>query len=151
MAKMTSLERFHLSYTIDNETECWLWSKYKDKDLYGRFKDNGTVHRSHRWIYQVINGPLPSEVHVHHLCFNSSCCNPSHLKAVTGAENQRENYRHNRCARQKLSPDDVNTIKKIYEEGKPVKELANEYEVSLSAIYSAINGRAWNWLNETNT
>ena len=144
--KTDPLERFKLSITIDNETQCWLWSKYKDKDLYGRFKDNGTVHRAHRWIFQVINGPVGPDMHIHHKCFNTSCVNVLHLEAVSASENQKENFRNLRCSNQKLKPDDVLIIKKFYEEGRTVKELAQDYSVSISAIYAALNGQAWSWI-----
>ena len=148
MAKIKTdpLERFRLSYTIDGETECWIWAKYKDRDLYGRFKDNGIVHRAHRYIYQVINGPVGPNMHIHHKCFNTSCVNPSHLEAVSASDNQRENFKNNRCSQQKLSPDNVIEIKKLKMEGQTVKELADKYRVSISAIYAALNGEAWSWI-----
>lgn len=148
MAKIKTdpLERFRLSITIDGETQCHIWSRYKDHEGYGRFKDNGIVHRAHRYIYQVINGPVGPDMHIHHKCFNTSCVNVLHLEAVSASENQKENFRNLRCSNQKLKPDDVLIIKKFYEEGRTVKELAQDYSVSISAIYAALNGQAWGWI-----
>lgn len=38
---------------------------------------------AHRWIYEQVYGPVPTELQIDHLCFVRECVNPAHLEAVT--------------------------------------------------------------------
>lgn len=50
-------------------------------DRYGQFQGRG----AHRWVYEAIHGPQPTEHLVHHECENPGCVNPQHLRLVTPA------------------------------------------------------------------
>lgn len=43
--------------------------------------------RVHKWIWESMNGPVPSGLVLDHLCRNRWCVNPSHLQPVTNKEN----------------------------------------------------------------
>jgi hypothetical protein len=71
--------------------ECWIWTAAKNRKGYG-CTASGTKNRTmlaHRRAYEATKGPIPEGLQIDHLCFTTSCVNPAHLEAVTGAENAR--------------------------------------------------------------
>jgi hypothetical protein len=56
---------------------CWEFTAGKGAG-YGRFQR----WLAHRFSYELVHGPLPKGVHVHHRCEYRSCVNPAHLKAI---------------------------------------------------------------------
>jgi hypothetical protein len=71
---------------------CWLWDKI-DGDGYGRFYVNGRNEQAHRVSYGWEHGDVPVHLVVDHLCRVHACVRPSHLEAVTQAENMRRAVR----------------------------------------------------------
>ncbi len=66
---------------------CWLWTAYHRSDGYGQFRESPRTVRVHRWAYEQEYGPIPDGLQLDHLCRVHSCVKPSHLEAVTAAEN----------------------------------------------------------------
>jgi hypothetical protein len=66
---------------------CWLWNGAIVSSGYGCFWSAGRAVGAHRWSYQRIVGPIPSGLHLDHLCRVRNCVNPAHLEPVTQAEN----------------------------------------------------------------
>jgi len=44
----------------------------------------------HRWVWEQVNGPIPTDMIVMHLCDNPPCYRLSHLRLGTRAENQQD-------------------------------------------------------------
>jgi hypothetical protein len=69
---------------------CWLWTGFIADTGYGKFTVGATSPRgAHRWLWEQINGPASSKLHIDHLCRVRRCVNPDHLELVTHSENIR--------------------------------------------------------------
>lgn len=80
------------SYTIAQDTGCWIWDGHLTSGGYGGLREraNGGRGRSvkaHRWYYEQLVGPAPEGLVLDHLCRNRACVNPAHLQLVSHKEN----------------------------------------------------------------
>lgn len=87
-------------YIIDEERQCWLWQRAKDKSGrgvigVGRGK---SPQRAHRVVYERHVGPIPDDHFLDHQCPNQGCVNPLHLDPVTHAENMERDRRRRALA-----------------------------------------------------
>ena len=51
---------------------------------YGKHRNQQYLHR---WVWEQINGPIPSGMEVMHICDNRACFRYDHLRLGTHAEN----------------------------------------------------------------
>ncbi len=105
-------------------TGCWLWMAACDPKGYGLLSvrgADGKLHGkgAHRFIYELLRGPVPNDLHLDHLCRTPTCVNPDHLEPVTPAENTRRspiaqgaiNGRKTHCVRGHSLDDDSNVLR----------------------------------------
>lgn len=81
----TAEERFWLR--VVKTEACWLWSASKYPRGYGVFSDGTRMQRAHRFAWELIKGPIPSGYVIDHICHNTSCVNPDHLRVATQKQN----------------------------------------------------------------
>lgn len=80
------MERFVSKIQKDSEG-CWIWQGTIDRRFgYGFFYYDNRQVLAHRFSYQACNLESIEGKHVHHLCENPPCVNPSHLKALSPSE-----------------------------------------------------------------
>jgi hypothetical protein len=142
------------------EDECWEWKGYKNHDGYGRtwIKDRG--YYAHRVIFNLAN---PNQISLEapkstdrsgfvlHHCDNPSCCNPKHLYLGNFKDNTRDKIERGRGVdfsgdkgpRCKLTMDQAREARKLRKQGKPVRELAILFGVSLPSMKSLLNGKSY--------
>lgn len=142
---------------------CWMWSRSKDKDGYGKFKDKKTAYRAHRVAFFLAHARWPSPMCLHH-CDTPACCNPSHLFEGTNEDNvadcvakgrEPSGDRHGshthpeRWARgdrnksSKLTPVEVTVIRGMGSAGVSRSSIARSVGISRYAVRSILDGRTW--------
>jgi hypothetical protein len=73
-----------------DEKGCWNWQGHLVAGGYGVIRVGGRRATSaHRAAYMANIGDVPDGCDVDHVCFNASCVNPDHLRALDAVENRR--------------------------------------------------------------
>ena len=77
---------------------CWSWNGYRTELGYGQIGEGQTLHPTHRVAWELTHQAkvLPGHV-VRHDCDNPPCCNPSHLRLGTHADNVQDMIRRGRA------------------------------------------------------
>ena len=66
---------------------CWLWRASRTIKGYGCFWDGERLTLAHRFVYELLVGPIPSKLQIDHLCQNPPCVNINHMEVVTSRVN----------------------------------------------------------------
>lgn len=150
-------QRIKLNFYID-ENGCFICTSHKPGcHGYPQINYKRTTSRAHRMVYEEMFGEIPKGLVVRHKCDNKLCINPEHLELGTIADNAHDiderGYRlkGEDIATSKLKESDVISIKKIFKQKKPNKQivlnLAKKYGVGVSTIYDIYYGKTWKHIN----
>lgn len=142
----TLLERMAEKIIQEPNSGCWIWSRGKDKDGYGKVKIDGRSLRAHRVTWEYVNGPIPEGMLLCHRCDNPSCVNPDHLFLGCHKNNHEDRGAKGRTARgerhgrAKLTVADVLSIR----ETKPGYQAAAErFGIGKTHYHRILRGQAW--------
>lgn len=150
---------------IKDKEGCWEWPGKIGNHGYGMFLLGNNPYRetlAHRYSFEHHKGIAPGKLFVCHRCDNPKCINPDHLFLGTSADNSADMVskdRHGRGERKVtqavLSDEAVREIRRRFElrwktrgvaaNGDPngARALAQEYGVSIWAIFDCCNRRRW--------
>jgi hypothetical protein len=135
---------------VEKTDTCWLWVAGKNGDGYGNWSLDGQSINAHRASYVLFVGEILDGLSVLHTCDNPSCVNPDHLwlgtykdnaqdRAKKGRNNSRRGENHGRS---KLTDNQVREIKRLYQDGLKLNEIASMFGVSYSHTYAIGTNRA---------
>lgn len=69
---------------VDASGDCWEWTGTRSiGGRYGAVRWEGRMRPAHRVVWEVLVGPIASDLELDHLCRNLGCVNPDHLDPVT--------------------------------------------------------------------
>lgn len=130
---------------------CWFWRGNKPDGRYGHFCYESQTVKAHRWIYELLNGPIPEGMVVRHKCDNPWCVKPSHLEIGTPADNIRDKYERGRNDDRKgenhplarLHDDDIRRIRKLASVGMRHQQLAQLFGMSRQYIGKIVRRQNW--------
>lgn len=134
--------------------DCWEFQGYRTKPMgYGNFSDDaGRTTPAHRYMFEIVHGPLPPGAMVLHKCDNGACCNPEHLYAGDHAQNMKDRSARGRTflgrKHSKLTDDQALSIKS---DPRLHREIAEEFGVSPTTVSFIKRGKRWTHLPGTQT
>ena len=148
------LERIDARYDKPSEDECWVWTGYLNPYGYGhahagKVGGKWKTMMTHRAMYELYVGQIPLNLTIDHLCRNTACGNPKHLRILTLLENCKDNgwARKTHCP-QGHEYTDENTYYSKRADGGPnrqcrtcVKERARRNYAKAKAKKQAAQGR----------
>lgn len=135
---------------LEDGSGCLIWRGNCNGKGYGNFKVGGRNLMAHRASYLIFNGDISGGHWVRHTCNNgdNGCVNPAHLISGTPGQNRQDTLRAGNASSQKLTVDNVKTIRQQLAAGKPCHTIADEFGVLVSTIRQIKAGRSWGWLGE---
>lgn len=73
---------------VDASGDCWEWTGSQTPTGYGTFfPTRSTPVRAYRFAWELLIGPIPEGMQIDHMCMNTRCVNPLHLRLATPREN----------------------------------------------------------------
>lgn len=134
-----------IEHVVD-ENGCWICTSHAtDMHGYPHVWRNNRGQNAHRFIYEQIHGPLPSDVVVRHTCDVRRCINPSHLIRGSHADNSNDCKVRGRLntprgeSRSDAKLTDAQVLEIRNAQGISQAKLATQYGVNQSTI-SRIRG-----------
>lgn len=129
-----------------------LFKRKKESDYLSVPLGHGNVWFVHRLIAAVFLGSCPEGLQIRHLDGNPQNNKIKNLRYGTPKENAEDRHKHGRTNRGEdkwcatLTATQVIKIRKLYDNGTPVREIAKNYSATLSAVSQAAYRSSWRWL-----
>jgi HNH endonuclease len=125
---------------VDISNGCWIWTAYKDRQGYGKFR-MGDMQHSSRVAWILTNGAIPTDICVLHKCDNPSCCNPDHLFLGTHNDNMNDCKQKGRNKNNPMHGESNTSSKLKDHQVLEIRRLAGTmYQKELAAIFGVKQG-----------
>lgn len=149
----TAYQWFIDSLSSHNSDDCIEYPFTRNAQGYGYIRDpeSKKLVKAHRLAFKLTYGHWPTPMGLHR-CDCPACFNPRHIFEGTTTDNMadmkakgRDNYmRGENNGRAKLTFQQACEIRERHIPGSSnYKELAKEYRVSITVVYSILQGRNW--------
>lgn len=113
----------------------------RPKNGYPRIRVSGKELAGHRVVYALHFGEIPAGLCVMHICDNTRCLNPSHLRTGTNKENTKDMMMKGRAVIPKpvkiLTEDVICQIREMRRMGMYQKDVAKALGISKSTVRRA--------------
>lgn len=148
MEYYTDKEKEYLFSKLVSEGECLVWKGAK-RAGYGSIRFRGKQVYVHRLSFAMANDfPLIDleDWKILHSCptgDNPACCNPKHLRHGTVKDNAKDASRRKRLkgalGTGRINPDTAEEIRSLRSKGKKLKELSDQFAISISYVSRIVN------------
>lgn len=140
--------RFWSKVNKNGPNGCWLWMACRNRG-YGVMSVNKKATTTHRYSWELHNGPIPDGLHVCHHCDNPRCVNPDHLFLGTHQDNMQDMINKGRMSKgetkgsSKLTEPQVHVIRMYLDAGFPQKYFADGLGLCQQTISDIKLRRTW--------
>jgi hypothetical protein len=127
---------------VEKTSSCWIWVGGKHPRGYGVYKSK----RAHRVSYEMHIGPIQKNMVIMHICDNTSCVNPEHLKQGTDMDNMHDMISKKRKpVGEKVKTAKLNNqqVIEIFHSKEKTINLSTKYNVAASTIVGIRGGKTW--------
>jgi hypothetical protein len=125
---------------------CWNWTACTTVFGHGVFAPFQHFKvRAHRYVWELINGPIPAGLDCCHHCDNPRCVRPDHLFIGTRTDNMRDAAQKKRTMRReghvfaKLTQEKADEIRELRKSGVSFANISRTYGVSWSTVRRVVN------------
>ena len=149
-------ERFWEKVAVGDESDCWLWTAFRNRKGYGMIGSGAGHILAHRASWEIHHGPVPPGGVVCHRCDTPPCVNPSHLFVGTQRDNiadmvakgrQRGDHRPgSACPTATLTESQAAEVKRRALAGEKQRALAAEFSIKQATVSNIKTGRTWGHL-----
>jgi hypothetical protein len=163
------LNIWFLNQKVEDENGCWNWTGVLNGG-YGHLSIKAKRILAHRYSLQLhLKRPIPKNMEVRHMCHNTKCFNPEHLKEGTHAENmndmvqagrqakglflsvsltgiKRDSAKGERNNKAKLTTSQVLEIISLKTSTQSSRDVGKLYSVSGTTISYIWSGKSWKHL-----
>lgn len=94
-ARLSVATRFARFVDVRSADKCWPWRGHRAQSGHGTLRAGGSnakMVKAHRWVYELLVGPIHDGMCVCHHCDNGWCCNPGHLFLGSVTDNNRDRH-----------------------------------------------------------
>ena len=149
-------DKFWARVVKGNDSECWLWQTWLDRQGYGifqfRYNKIKKKVRASRVSYMLTHDcSITSDQFVCHTCDNPQCVNPSHFVLADNdwniadcvAKGRQRHVVGEKHSKSKLTDQSVVEIRKQISLGGSQLSVAKKFGVSRSAVRQILSGATW--------